>query len=89
MTESPMDQLRCAQTCRGSCSALEVAMKMEKESILEYGMLRDSCTYPDVKAILNEMIIRHQKSIQLLEETKVFLKRRFEILDQIQEGFEA
>lgn len=83
-----MDQLRCAQTCRGLCSALEIVTKMEKDSILEYGMLRDACTYPDVKVILNEMIIRHQKSIQLLDETKAMLQKRFEVLDQIREGFE-
>jgi len=83
-----MDTLRCAQTCRGLCSALEMATKMEKDSILEYGLLRDACIYPDVKVILNELIIRRQKSIQLLEETKLMLKKKFEVLDQIQEGFE-
>jgi rubrerythrin len=86
--EEVMDQLRCAQTCRGLCSALEIAAKMEKDSILEYGMLRDACTYPDVKVILNELILRRQRSIQLLEETKAMIKRRIEVLDQIQEGFE-
>jgi hypothetical protein len=85
---SRVEPLRCAQTCRGLCASLEIATKMEKDFILEYGMLRDACTYPDVKVILNEMIIRHQKAIQLLEETKIMLKRRFEVLDQIQEGFE-
>ena len=83
-----MDTLRCAQTCRWLCSALEVAAKMEKESILEYGLLRDACIYPDVRVILNELILRRQKSIQLLEETKVLIQKRFEVLDQISEGFE-
>ncbi len=84
-----MKHIQCAHTCRGLCTALEFATKKEKESILEYGMLLEECTYPDVKAILNELILRRQKSIQLLEETNILLKKRFEVLDQIQEGFET
>ena len=81
-------EVECAHTCKGLCTALEIATLREKESILQYGALRDECTYPDVKAMLNELIIRRRKSIQLLEETKALLRSKFEVLDQIREGFE-
>lgn len=82
------DQIHCAHTCKGLCTALELATKQEKETILQYAYFRDECTYPDVKLMLNELIIQRQKSIQLLEETKSQLKAKFEVLDQISEGFE-
>jgi hypothetical protein len=60
----------------------------EKEAILKYAYFRDECTYPDVKLMLNELIIQRQKSIQLLESTRELLRSRFEVLDQVREGFE-
>lgn len=82
------DQVLCAHTCKGLCTALELAAKKEKEAILQYAYFRDECTYPDVKLMLNELIIQRQKSIQLLEETQAQLQSKFEVLDQISEGFE-
>jgi rubrerythrin len=81
-------ELECAHTCKGLCTALEVAMKQEREAILQYGYYRDECTYPDVKLMLNELIIQRQKSIQLLEKTKQLLKEKFDVLDQVREGFD-
>ena len=78
----------CAHTCKGLCTALDVAIKQEKEAILRYSYFRYECTYPDVKLMLNELIIQRQKSIQLLEETRLQLKAKFELLDQLREGFE-
>ena len=82
------DQVNCAHSCKGLCTALEIATLREKEAILQYGQLRDECTYPDVKAMLNELVIHRQRSIRLLEETKSLLRTKFEVLDQIREGFE-
>jgi len=79
--------VNCAHTCKGICTALEIATLREKEAILQYDALRDECTYPDVKAILNELIIQRQKSIRLLEEAKTLMKAKFEVLAQIQNGF--
>jgi len=82
------DHIQCAHTCKGLCVALELATKQEKEAILQYAYFRDECTYPDVKLMLNELIIQRQKSIQLLEETQALLKSRFEVLDQVRDSFE-
>ncbi len=81
--------VHCAHTCKGFCTALEIATLKEKEAILQYDELRDECTYPDVKAILNELIIHREKSIRLLEEAKILLKSKFEVLGQIQSGFDV
>jgi len=81
-------QTDCAHTCKGFCTAIELATLREKEAILQYGALRDECAYPEVKAMLNELIIEKKKSIELLERTKSVLRSKFEVLDQIRDGFE-
>ncbi len=78
---------QCAHNCKDLCSALERAAEKEKKSILKYAEFRDECTYPDVKIMLNELILLRQKSIRLLEETKLKLRTKFDVLDQIREGF--
>jgi rubrerythrin len=80
--------VQCAHTCKGFCTALELATLREKEAILQYDALRNECNYPDVRAILNELILHRQKSIRLLEEAKSVLRSKFETTEQIQEGFE-
>ncbi|HUN65020.1 MAG TPA: hypothetical protein VMW43_02895 [Bacteroidota bacterium] len=86
-----MDQRhpRCSQSCRDLCNAMEYASKAEKEAILQYAYFRDACNYPDVKTILNELIIQKKKSIELLEKTKETLRSKFEVLDQIRTGFDG
>lgn len=78
----------CAHTCKGLCNAIELALKQEKEIILQYAYFRDECNYPDVKVMLNELILQRQKSIKLLEQTKLLLKEKFDVLDQVRAGFE-
>ena len=81
-------QIQCAHNCKEFCTAIEAATQREKDAILQYGALRDQCDYPDVKHILNELIIQRQRSISLLMETKALIKTKFEVLDQVREGFE-
>lgn len=79
---------QCAHTCKGLCTAVELATLREKEAILQYGALRDECFYPDVKVLLNELILHRKKSIELLERTRALLRTKFEVIDQIREGYE-
>ena len=85
----PVKKPECAQTCKSLCTAIESASRGEKEAILLYGQFRDQCTYPDVQIMLNELIIQKTRSIELLERTKKALKSKFEVLDQIRQGFEG
>lgn len=81
-------EARCAQSCRGLCAAIDAALQREKETILQYASLRDKCQYPEVNNMLNELILQCQKSILLIEEARAYLKSKFEVLEQIQDGFE-
>ena len=81
--------VHCARTCKNFCTVLETASLREKEAILYYDALRNECTYPDIKILLNELIIRRQKSIQLLDEAKAMMKGKFDVLDQIRESFDT
>jgi len=80
--------IQCAHNCKEFCTALESAMLREKDAILQYGAMRDQCDYPDVKILLNELIIQRQRSINLLMETKALIKSKFAVLDQVREGYE-
>jgi hypothetical protein len=84
----PERAIHCVQSCKEVCTALETAARHERSAILDYGTLRDACTYPDIKVMLNELIIQKKKSIELVERTKELLRTRFDTLDRIREGFE-
>ena len=51
-----ISDIHCAHTCKGLCTAIEIALKQEKDTILQYASFRDECTYPDVKLMLNELL---------------------------------
>ncbi len=81
-------EIRCAQTCAGVCTALTAALAQEREAILTYGALRDQCTYPEVKIMLNQLILERKKTIELIEATAEALRTRFAALHDVQESFE-
>ena len=81
-------EIRCAQTCAGVCSALNAALAQEREAILTYGALRDQCTYPEVKIMLNQLILDRKKTIELIETTSESIRSRFATLHDVQESFE-
>jgi rubrerythrin len=84
----PNQSIQCGQTCKELCTAIEAVTADEKKAILLYAALRDMCVYPDVKTMLNELILQKKNSIELLEKTKAQMKAKFEVLDQIRSGFE-
>lgn len=87
MTHATHATHQCAHSCKGLCTALDRATEQEKKAILQYAAFRDECTYPDVKVMLNELILLRQRSITILEETRLKLRGKFDVLDQISEGF--
>jgi hypothetical protein len=76
-------ELECQKTCKETCTAMELTTRAEREAIMQYAALRDMCTYPPVKAMLNQLIIERTKSIKLLEQTRIILDEKFGVLDQI------
>ncbi len=80
---------RCSHTCRATCTALEIAILHEKEAILQYEALLDQCTYPEIQTVLTEMVRERRKTILSLEESKEALRSKFDVLEQVQDGFES
>lgn len=78
----------CPRTCRETCTAIETALQFERQQILRYSDLRDQCVYPDVKVMLNELVIKKEKMIRFLENIKAELAEKFHVMDQIRDGFE-
>ncbi|MGH9425672.1 MAG: hypothetical protein ACRD2L_05115 [Terriglobia bacterium] len=78
---------RCIHSCRGLCTALEVAEHHEAEMIREYRQYLDSCDYPEVRDILGELIRSREKELQLLREKREILRVKFDTLDSVNESF--
>lgn len=84
---TPNDKL-CPRTCRETCTAIDSALQAERQQILRYGDLRDQCAYPDVRVMLNELVLKKEKTIRFLENIKSELAEKFHVMDQIRDGFE-
>jgi rubrerythrin len=78
----------CPRTCAEVCTAIESALLAERTQILRYSDLRDQCVYPDVRVMLNELVIKKEKTIRFLENIKSELAEKFHVMDQIRDGFE-
>lgn len=77
----------CVHSCKGLCSALEVAEHREEEALKEYRRFALECDYPDVKVVLESLIAGREKSIALLREQRQILAVKFEAIDRINESF--
>ncbi len=77
----------CVHSCKGLCNALEVAEFRETEAIKEYKRFAESCTYPDVRVLLEDLIRDREHSVRLLREKRAMLLAKFDTLDQITDSF--
>jgi hypothetical protein len=77
----------CVHSCKGLCSALEIAEHREDEALKEYRKFRDTCDYPDVRDLLGELILDRERALRLLRERRLALDAKFETLDDITESF--
>ena len=77
----------CVHSCKGLCSALEVAEKRERDAIEEYRQFAATCDYPDVRELLEKLIGHREEGLRLLNTTRVMLSGRFETLDDITDSF--
>ena len=80
-------EVQCIHSCSGLCNALSVAEHRELSAIKEYQTFLDQCNYPDVQAILRELITQHQRTLSLLQGKRAELTEKFNILDNINENF--
>jgi rubrerythrin len=73
----------CVHTCRGLCSALTAAQRSEEETIAEYRRFAEQCDYPDVRVMLERLIVLRQQALRQLRDMRAMLLSRFETLDRI------
>jgi rubrerythrin len=86
MKESSMNP-PCVHSCKGLCSALEAAEHREEEAIKEYKQYAMNCDYPDVREILETLILDREKALQLLREKRDMLAVKFSVIDNINDSF--
>jgi rubrerythrin len=82
-----MDNPNCVHSCKGLCSALEIAEHRESEAIKEYRRFAGDCDYPDVRVLLEELIREREKGLMLLREKRQALTAKFNAIDNITESF--
>ncbi len=78
---------KCVHSCKGLCSALEVAEHREREAIKEYREFAATCDYPDVRALLERLIGERERALRSLRATREMLNVRFNTLDNISDSF--
>ena len=77
----------CVHSCKGLCNALQVAEVREQEAIKEYREYAAQCDYPDVKALLEELIRSREQALLALREKREALEVRFAMIDRINDSF--
>jgi rubrerythrin len=77
----------CVQSCKGLCAALEVAERHEEEAVKEYRQYAAGCDYPDVKAILEDLVEEREQWLVILRQKREALAVRFQMIDKINESF--
>jgi rubrerythrin len=82
-----MIKTNCVHSCKGLCNALETAEHREREAIKEYTRFLETCDYPDVRSILNELIRHRQDALKVLQEQRAVLAAKFHTLDSINDSF--
>ena len=78
---------QCVHSCKGLCSALEVAEHREQEAVREYRKYAAQCDYPDVRLILDEMVRERERALARLRELKDILAVKFNAIDRINDSF--
>ena len=77
----------CVHSCKGLCSALEVAELREQEAIREYRKFAAGCDYPDVREILEELVRDRERALKFLREKREILTVKFNAIDRINDSF--
>ncbi len=80
-------ETKCVHSCKGLCQALEVAEHREEQALQEYRQFVSTCDYPDVKAILEELVRERERALVMLREQRKVLTARFNMIDNINESF--
>jgi rubrerythrin len=78
---------KCVHSCKGLCTALEVAERREEEAIAQYRQYAAGCEYPDVKELLEALVADRERALHLLREKREALTVKFNVIDRINDSF--
>jgi rubrerythrin len=81
--------VQCAHACRNACAMLSAALREESEMVRFYERLRSECNYPDVNAMVQELIEQRSKSVLMINQKLNELRARAEIMDGILSSYNA
>jgi hypothetical protein len=81
--------VRCAHACRNTCAMLTEALGEESEMVAYYERLRSECNYPDVNAMLQELIESRSKSALMINQKLNELRARAEIINGVISSYDA
>lgn len=78
---------KCVHSCKGLCNALQAAELQEQEAINEYREYAAQCDYPDVKDLLEDLILSREQALRSLRIKREALEVRFAMIDKINDSF--
>lgn len=86
-----MDEMnvKCAHTCRNACAMLSEALHEESAMVRFYEQLDQECNYPDVRAMLRELIEIRSKSVLMINQKLNELRARSEIIDGVISSYDS
>jgi rubrerythrin len=77
-----MDQ-PCVHGCKGFCNALAAAEHREEETLQVFREYAAECDYPDIRALLNELVLAHERALERIHQKRSELDARFDATDGI------
>ena len=81
--------VKCAHACRATCAMLAEALREESEMVGFYERLQSECNYPDVNAILQDLIESRSKSALMINQQLNELRARAEIIDGVISSYDT
>ena len=81
--------VQCAHACRNTCAMLAEALREESDMVQYYERLRSECNYPDVKAMLKDLIELRSSSVLVINQKLNELRARAEIIDGVISSYDS
>ena len=81
--------VKCAHACRATCAMLTEALREESAMARFYERLGAECNYPDVHAMLQELIESRSKSVLMINQKLNELRARSEIIDGVISSYDS
>ena len=81
-------EIHCEHACRNTCGMLSKAILLEANLTGFYEQLSKECDYPDVEALLVDLMDHHRRAVNSIGEKLTSLKARGQMLDGVMSSFD-